>query len=97
MNELNKKLGEFADWYDITFFQGILWGTPPDSDVDEWLPDFLNDITACLKWFKAPLVRKLGYEGYCKFIREWADEFTLHNEEPALAFSKAVELLMEKK
>lgn len=54
------------------------------------LPNFTKSTDACFEWLTPYLILKFSYESYCKFIREWADEFTLHNMKPARAFCEAV-------
>ena len=54
------------------------------------LPSFTSSTDACFEWLTPYLILKLGREGYCKFIMDWADEFTLHHIKPAMAFCEAV-------
>jgi len=70
------------------------WWTYPNRMVKPSLPDFSHSTDVCFTWFKPVLILKLGFDEYCKFLKEWVDEFTLHDEEPAVAFCKAIDELI---
>lgn len=118
MNELNKKLAEFAG---LHFFpececirvKGICWGEDGrtygvDGKHHFVLPRFTDSLNACFEHIEPELYRRgLRYhltrlqDGHMAEIVEpskaWADVVAYAvDEKPAIAFCKAVEILMEK-
>ena len=97
MNELNKKMVEFAG-IKIKLKKVVNWGHHSTLEYD--MPNFPQSLDACFEWL-VPGLLKAGYDitlastsrGFSFIIDP--DDFRAEAETPALAFCLAVEKLID--
>jgi len=87
--ELNEKLAKWAGFEPDAY--GWLY---PDKSWWRFLPYFDTDLNACFKWLVPNVEEKYSRGMVSRMLEEWIYQVVFESIEPALAFSKAIESLI---